>query len=246
MLRISEMFYSLQGEGVSRGTPAVFIRFPGCNLMCKGTDWVCDSLKLRNVYKEYFDMKEFWTELMSFHYNMKEMLQMQRIHLVITGGEPGLAENSEAAMQMLFYLYKKLDEFYPYVEVETNGSLDLNPSYRQLLDRADQINCSPKLASSGNLLDLRRNTETLNFMASRGHAYFKFVVSGQADLDEIIELQDLAKIPSDRILVMPCTNNVGSESTMDLNKFVWQAACDHCWLYTARDHINVWGLREGV
>lgn len=37
-MRINEIFYSLQGEGFFTGTPAVFIRFSGCNLVCSFCD----------------------------------------------------------------------------------------------------------------------------------------------------------------------------------------------------------------
>ena len=35
-MKISEVFYSLQGEGVHTGVPSIFIRFFGCNLQCQG------------------------------------------------------------------------------------------------------------------------------------------------------------------------------------------------------------------
>ena len=38
MRKINELFYSLQGEGFHTGTPAVFIRFSGCNLKCDFCD----------------------------------------------------------------------------------------------------------------------------------------------------------------------------------------------------------------
>ena len=57
-IAVSEYFYSLQGEGKTMGTPAIFLRLTGCNLMCGGygvekdgilrggATWVCDTIQV--------------------------------------------------------------------------------------------------------------------------------------------------------------------------------------------------------
>jgi 7-carboxy-7-deazaguanine synthase len=46
MLQLSEIFYSIQGEGTWTGTPAVFVRLAGCNLACDfcDTDYAIRSI----------------------------------------------------------------------------------------------------------------------------------------------------------------------------------------------------------
>ncbi|MHC4750074.1 MAG: hypothetical protein ACYTFW_09395 [Planctomycetota bacterium] len=82
-LRVNEVFYSIQGEGLQTGTPSVFIRLAGCNLRCS---W-CDTrsaldgrvgLRFRPLDLMVQIAKNGW-----FH-----NLCSTRTHLVFTGGEP--------------------------------------------------------------------------------------------------------------------------------------------------------------
>ena len=45
-LPVSEVFYSIQGEGQTMGVPAVFLRLGGCNILCQSKNWVCDTIEV--------------------------------------------------------------------------------------------------------------------------------------------------------------------------------------------------------
>ena len=73
MRKINEIFYSLQGEGYYTGTPAVFIRFSGCNLKCS----FCDTRHEEGV-------------LMSDDEIIAEVGKYPAVTVILTGGEPSL------------------------------------------------------------------------------------------------------------------------------------------------------------
>ena len=73
MMRVNEIFHSLQGEGFNTGTPAVFIRFSGCNLQCT----FCDT--------QHQDGKE-----MTEGDIIEEVSRYKANLVVVTGGEPAL------------------------------------------------------------------------------------------------------------------------------------------------------------
>ena len=100
MMKVNEIFYSLQGEGYHSGTPAVFVRFSGCNLRCP----FCDT-----QHEEGVEMSE--TEIVEAVGAYPASL------VVVTGGEP--------AMQLTEGLVDALHAAGKYVSVETNGTLPL-------------------------------------------------------------------------------------------------------------------------
>ena len=73
MRKINEIFYSLQGEGFHTGTPAVFVRFSGCNLKCS----FCDTQHEEGV-------------LMSDEEILAEVVKYPAVTVILTGGEPSL------------------------------------------------------------------------------------------------------------------------------------------------------------
>lgn len=102
LYKVNEIFYSLQGEGYYTGTPAVFLRFSGCNRRC-----------------EFCDTDHFSSTKMTATEIATAVARFPSRHLVVTGGEPALQLDSD--------LMRELKKHRFYVQVETNGSLPLPP-----------------------------------------------------------------------------------------------------------------------
>ncbi len=115
-----------------------------------------------------------------------------------------------------------------------------------MLSKADVVNCSPKLESSGNALIKRFNKETLDFINNLSQSYFKFVVDNEDDLKEIEQRFDF--IHEEKIILMPATHNVLEEMEEDIawKQYIWNLAAQKGWMYSAREHIDVWKLKAGV
>ena len=103
-LRISEIFYSLQGESKSVGRPTVFIRLTGCPLRC-----------------QYCDTSYAFSggEMTSIANIMAQVAQYKTQYITVTGGEP-LAQ--PACLELLKQLVDK--EYI--VSLETSGALDIS------------------------------------------------------------------------------------------------------------------------
>lgn len=169
-----ELFYSIQGEGVRAGTPAVFLRLAGCNLHCS---W-CDTQYSWGAGTEVPEA-ELAARITAFKCN----------NLVLTGGEPLL---QTAALELLLSLLPQ----HLFIEVETNGTVPPSPA---LVQRVNQWNVSPKLQHAGNA-GRGIYTAALAAFAATQRAWFKFVVRSAADWPEIAAL----RLPQERIILMPC------------------------------------------
>ena len=115
VMKISEIFYSLQGEGNNVGVPSIFVRFYGCNLACE----FCDEPLHKNRYKN-----------MSKEDILDEIKKYPSKQVVLTGGEPSLNDLNDFIDFLHQGGYK--------VCVETNGFNIEN------IKNADWITCSPK------------------------------------------------------------------------------------------------------
>ena len=114
-LRITEVFYSLQGEADTAGIPTVFIRLTGCPLRCQ----YCDT--------EYAFRGGEWRSLADL---MEATAAYGATHVCVTGGEPLAQPNCGRLLQ-------RLCEAGYRVSLETSGALDargLDPRVVRVLD----------------------------------------------------------------------------------------------------------------
>lgn len=124
--RIKEIFYSLQGEGINTGRPAVFVRFSGCNLSCPFCDTDFSGIDGPGG-GEYARASDIVPEMRAC-LPSTEPEDAPRF-AVITGGEPAL----QADVELIRELHADNWE----IAIETNGTLPIPPGI-------DWITVSPK------------------------------------------------------------------------------------------------------
>lgn len=205
-LNISETFHSIQGEGVTVGTPAIFLRLAGCNLTCggpttvnskkieEGATWRCDTIEIwkSGTQTHFKDILISW-EKCGWNAALKN-----GTHLVITGGEPLL--HDEHIVDFLMSLEVAIGQR-PVVEVETNGTLIPSDELAHLVS---YWNVSPKLANSGMSIEKRRYSEAIAWFSKKEASSFKFVVSSPQDVQEVLDTYVTPfQIPKGKVLIMP-------------------------------------------
>jgi len=249
MLKISEHFYSIQGEGASVGVPAYFIRLQNCNLMCGGpggcmvkdgkATWWCDSEVIwrkgvettnEELYKSFEDQ------------GLLKGILNGNIHLVWTGGEPTLPRHQEGIAEFLTFMRQKHIDAIPFNEIETNGTIVVKNDFYNWFE---QINCSPKLANSGMSESMRVNPEAIRQIVSHEGGFFKFVISTEEDIKEI---QDTFITPfdisDDQIIIMPGVDN--REDLPERTRFLFEMTKKYGYRGVTRQHILAWNRVTGV
>ena len=124
-LQVNSIFYTVQGEGIFVGRPAVFLRLAGCNLQCK----FCDT---EYTTRTSYTPNEVFGQII----DLLAPVKINKYHIikplvVITGGEPFRQD-----LKQIIYLLLRwgID-----VQIETNGTL-----YQDLPFDKITVICSPK------------------------------------------------------------------------------------------------------
>lgn len=226
-LKISEIFYSIQGEGILAGVPSVFVRTSGCNLRCTWCDtpyasWKPES-KDMTMGAVLSDVRRRWST-----------------HVVVTGGEPMIAEQIVPLTKGL----KKLDL---HVTIETAGTV-----YKPVA--CDLMSISPKLANStptsrerGKFAAqhdrLRYQPDVLKQLMKFDYQ-LKFVVAEKEDFEEIEAIVKETKADRSRVLLM--AEGTSSDEIYERAKWIVDICKRERFRYSPRLHIDLYGNERGL
>jgi 7-carboxy-7-deazaguanine synthase len=231
-MRISENFYSIQGEGELTGIPSVFVRTSGCNLRCR---W-CDT-KYASWDPEGGDQ--------TIDEIVAEVLSHGAHHTVVTGGEPMVAKGIHDLMSALRAAGQHLT-------IETAATVLPGGI------ACDLASLSPKLANSTPLPGeiapgwiekhntLRLQPEVIRAWIEAYPYQLKFVVASAADLDEIEDLLRRIdrEIPPHKVLLMP--EGVTAAAIRGRDESLVDVCKDRGYRYCNRLHVEIFGNKRGT
>jgi 7-carboxy-7-deazaguanine synthase len=230
-MRISEIFYSVQGEGELTGVPSVFVRTSGCNLRCA---W-CDT-----PYASWNPEGREWlvSEILS------EVDRYPTDFVVLTGGEPMIAKG-------IHELAASLRAAGKHITIETAATLPPGGIACDLASLSPKMgNSTPTLEQAGPWRERHEQTRSRPEVVAewvRNYPFqLKFVVSSANDLLEIETLLSalMVSVPSHKVLLMP----QGITPTEIASRTSW--LIDVCkaqgYRYCPRLHIDLFGNRPGT
>ncbi len=223
-MKIAEIFYSIQGEGILVGVPSVFVRTSGCNLRCT---W-CDT--------PYTSWSPEGTE-MTNDAIIEEVQKHPALHVVITGGEPMLFAPVVA-------LTKALKQLGLHISIETAGTV-----YQPVV--ADLMSISPKLANStpqGPWAERHEQTryqpEILKRLMSEFEYQLKFVIASPEDLAEVTAILQETAADRSRVVLMP--EGTTPEVTRERAQWLSEICKREGFRFSPRLHVDIWGDKRGV
>ena len=231
-MKISELFFSIQGEGELTGIPSVFVRTSGCNLRCRWCDTKYSSWTPEG---ENVDIEELVERVCSYPAR----------HVVITGGEPMIAKDIKEFVDLLKQSGK-------HITIETAGTIAPNGI------QCDLASISPKLSDStpekGEISEewIERHDSTridyniLNDWIDSYEFQLKFVVSRKEEINEVKCI--ISKIESDilpeKVLLMP--EGTDSETIHSRYDMLVDLCKENGFRMCNRLHLDLFGNTRGT
>lgn len=229
MIRISEIFHSIQGEGKLTGTPSVFVRTSGCNLRCS----FCDT--------RYAS----WEPEGDSHSVAKLVSQIRGYgctHVVLTGGEPAIFDE-------MGDLVGELKAYDHHITIETAGTVHRDWA-------CDLWSISPKMNNSDPIglisdkwlkqhRDRRNSPEIVSKLITQSDYQIKFVIGEKSDVEEVLRyLELLQDWQAENVMLMPKGITVDE---LDVTSSWLPDVCkDQGFSFCDRKHIHWFGNTRGT
>ncbi len=227
-MKIAEIFYSMQGEGMLTGTPSVFVRTSGCNLRCTWCDTPYTSWSPEGVEMSVADV-------------LAEVRRHPCTHVVVTGGEPMI-------QPVVVELTNALHDSGLHITIETAGTV-WSPV------ACDLMSISPKLANSTPVdrdegrwaamhERVRHQPDVLRRLMAEYSYQLKFVIAAPEDMEEVERL--LGEVDADRSRVVLMPEGIDVETLSERGRWLVKICKERGYRFSPRLHVVLWGNRRGV
>jgi 7-carboxy-7-deazaguanine synthase len=228
---VSEIFYSIQGEGELTGVPSVFVRTSGCNLRCS---WCDTKYASWTPEGEEMEIDEIAAKVEAFACR----------HVVVTGGEPMIAKG-------IHELAARLKELGKHITIETAATILPEGIHCDLASLSPKLsNSTPDAELAGAWSDRhekrRLQPEIIRDWIQNYDYQLKFVIASENDLEE---LHDLligigTEITPAKVLLMPEGTDV--ETIRQRSLPLIDICKRHGYRYCDRLHIALFGNTKGT
>jgi len=232
-MRISEIFHSVQGEGLLLGVPSVFVRTSGCNLRCR---WCDTPYASWNPEGEEMSISEITERVLAYHCS----------HVVLTGGEPMVASG-------IVELAAALRAKGMHITIETAGTIAPGEIACDLASLSPKLaNSTPDVEQAGPWSERHEATrlqpDIIRRWLEKGPSQLKFVVAQVEDLPEIEELLNevgaVQGFTRDRVLLMP--EGIDVETLRERGPLLAELCMEHGFRFAPRLHIELFGNTRGT
>ncbi len=205
MLKVNEIFYSIQGESTYAGERCVFVRLTGCNLRCT----YCDT-EYAFYDGEDLSIDAIIKKVKSYNCNLVE----------ITGGEPLLHNEVHSLMEKL------CDDNFR-VMLETSGSLSIENVDERVINVLDFKTPSSKMGKKNDFINvafLKPIDEVKFVIGSRADYRWSKTIIEKYQLDEKVTIlfsSVFGEIEHEELVNWILEDKLNVKYQLQMHKYIW-------------------------